>query len=115
MNLTLTPHDTFAVVHVGEPRLDASIAIQFKDEFRTLTAQCGDVIVDLGAVEFIDSSGLGALVAVFKALGQGRAMALANLQPSVDKVMTLTRMNTVFGIYPSLDAALSAADPTAAE
>ncbi|UWQ95613.1 STAS domain-containing protein [Rhodobacteraceae bacterium M385] len=115
MNLTYTQHDTVGVVHIAEQRLDASIAIQFKETFRTLTAAGGDVILDLSDVEFLDSSGLGAIVAVYKALGSGRHMALAGLQPPVEKVMLLTRMNSVFPIFASLDAALAAAGPTAAE
>ena len=115
MNLTYTQHDTVGVVHLADSRLDASIAIQFKETFRTLTADGGDVILDLSDVEFLDSSGLGAIVAVYKALGEGRRMALAGLQPPVEKVMLLTRMNAVFAIFPTLDAGLAAAGPTAAE
>ena len=109
MNLTHSQHGDAAVVTIEENRLDAAIAIQFKDEFRTLTADDGDVILDLSTVSFIDSSGLGAVVAAYKGLGQGRHMALAGLQPAVEKVMTLTRMNTVFAIYPSVEGALAAA------
>lgn len=115
MNLTFTQHDTVGVVHLADTRLDASIAIQFKETFRTLTAGGGDVILDLQEVEFLDSSGLGAIVAVYKALGTGRHMALAGLQAPVEKVMMLTRMNAVFAIFPSLDDALTAAGPAAAE
>jgi len=110
MNLTYTQHDAAGVVHIADTRLDASIAIQFKDTFRTLTSGGGDVILDLSDVEFLDSSGLGAIVAVYKALGSGRHMALAGLQSPVEKVMMLTRMNTVFAIFPTLDAGLAAAD-----
>lgn len=115
MNLTYVQHDTVGVVHLADTRLDASIAIQFKETFRTLTADGGDVILDLSDVEFLDSSGLGAIVAVYKAMGTGRHMALAGLQPPVGKVMTLTRMNAVFAIFPSLDSALTAAGPAVAE
>lgn len=115
MKLTYTQHDTVGVVHIADTRLDASIAIQFKETFRTHTAEGGDVILDLSDVAFLDSSGLGAIVAVYKALGEGRHMALTGLQPPVQKVMMLTRMNAVFAIFPTLDAALAAAGPTAAE
>lgn len=115
MNLTYTQHDAVGVVHIADARLDASIAIEFKETFRALTAHGGDVILDLRDIEFLDSSGLGAIVAVYKALGSGRSMALAGLQPPVEKVMALTRMNAVFAIYPTLDAALAAASPSAAE
>ncbi len=116
MPLSSSDHDYAQVVHVDDTRLDASIAIQFKEDFRNLTAGRGDVILEMSQVEFLDSSGLGSIVAVFKGLGPNRAMALAGLQPAVAKVMTLTRMNTVFAIFPTLDDALAAAAaPHAAE
>jgi anti-sigma B factor antagonist len=116
MPLTSTDHDHAQVVHVEDSRLDASIAIQFKEDFRNLTNGEADVILDMAQVEFLDSSGLGSIVAVYKAMGPKRAMALAGLQPAVEKVMMLTRMNTVFAIFPTLDDALAAAAaPHAAE
>lgn len=97
------------LLQVDEARLDASVAIQFKDRFRDLTdATDGDVILDLSRVEFLDSSGLGAVVAARKLLGAGRKLELAGLTPPVAKVMTLTRMHTVFPIHADLDRALAA-------
>ena len=116
MPLTSSDHEYAQVVHVEESRLDASIAIQFKEDFRNLTAGADDIILEMSNVEFLDSSGLGSIVAVFKGLGPDRAMALVGLQPAVEKVMRLTRMNTVFAIFPTLEDALTAAAaPHAAE
>lgn len=108
MNMRFERCGDMGVIHVEETRLDASVAIEFKDRFRDLTQACeGDVVLDLSAVEFLDSSGLGAVVAVRKLIGTGRRLALAGLKPAVDKVMTLTRMHTVFPIYGSVEAALA--------
>ncbi len=116
MPLSSSDHDYAQVIHVDDSRLDASVAIQFKEDFRGLTSGEMDVILEMSNVEFLDSSGLGSIVAVYKAMGPDRAMALAGLQPAVEKVMTLTRMNTVFAIFPTLDDALAAAAaPHAAE
>lgn len=116
MPLTSSDHEYAQVIHVDDGRLDASVAIQFKEDFRGLTSGDKDVILEMSNVEFLDSSGLGSIVAVFKAMGSERAMALAGLQPTVEKVMTLTRMNTVFAIFPTLEDALAAAAaPHAAE
>ncbi|MEO0750522.1 MAG: STAS domain-containing protein, partial [Pseudomonadota bacterium] len=80
--------------------------IQFKDAVRAATAEGSDrVVLDLGHVRFVDSSGLGAIVSSMKHLGQGRKMDLAALNPDVDKVFRLTRMDTVFDIYTNLEAA----------
>ncbi|MEM7597539.1 MAG: STAS domain-containing protein [Pseudomonadota bacterium] len=93
-------------------RIDAASAIQFKDAVRAATADGPErVVLDLGHVRFVDSSGLGAIVASMKHLGQGRKMDLAALNPDVDKVFRLTRMDTVFDIYANLEAATGQVRP----
>lgn len=87
-------------------RIDAASAIQFKDAVRAATVDGQDrVVLDLGHVRFVDSSGLGAIVSSMKHLGQNRKMDLAALNPDVDKVFRLTRMDTVFKIYADIEAA----------
>tara|TARA_R110002073_G_scaffold78080_1_gene188529 strand:+ start:660 stop:971 length:312 start_codon:yes stop_codon:yes gene_type:complete len=96
-------------MRVESDRIDAAIAIQFKDMFRDMAATVdGPVVLDLAQVTFLDSSGLGAVVAARKLLGADRALELAGLNPAVEKVMQLTRMNTVFLIHDTRDAALAA-------
>ena len=97
------------IVTVDAERIDAAMAIQFKEDMRTQTASGPDrVILDLTRVDFIDSSGLGAIVAAMKQLEAGRRLDLAGARPMVAKVFRLTRMDTVFDLYASLDEALAA-------
>ncbi|NEX46103.1 STAS domain-containing protein [Pseudotabrizicola algicola] len=103
MQLDCTQTPDLMIVHVREARIDAAGAIDFKDRMRDLvTAEGGRVLLDLSQVTFIDSSGLGAVVAVRKALGPERPLELAGLTPAVEKVFRLTRMDTVFTIRPAL-------------
>ncbi len=89
------------VIEVGEERIDAAVAIEFKDSMRQLTGAARErVVLDLAAVRFIDSSGLGAIVSVLKFLAPERRLELAALTPNVDRVFRLTRMNEVFRILP---------------
>ena len=93
------------VITVAEDRIDAAGAIAFKEAMRGSTeGGAGPVILDLGGVDFIDSSGLGAIVAVMKHLGGERRLHLAALMPNVDRVFRLTRMDSVFPIHPSVGA-----------
>jgi len=95
-------------VLVMEDRIDAATAIQFKERMRDLT-QTGDqrVVLDLSRVMFLDSSGLGAIVAVKKLLGPDRVLELSGLTATVQKVFRLTRMDTIFTIHPTHSDALS--------
>jgi anti-sigma B factor antagonist len=103
MNLTAEAHDDLLVVTVDENRIDAAGAIQFKERMREVSQESsGRVLLDLSKVEFLDSSGLGAVVGVMKLLGATRKLELAGLTPTVAKVFRLTRMDTVFTIHPTL-------------
>lgn len=99
-------------VLVGEERIDAAVAIQFKDRMREIALQPSErVVLDLSQVTFVDSSGLGAIVAVMKMLAPARRLELAGLTPNVAKVFRLTRMDSVFTIHPPAPAAPPAPNP----
>ena len=96
------------IVSVPEQRLDATVAIQFKDALRRASDGAdGPVVLDLGAVDFLDSSGLGALVASMRHLGSDRPLILARPLPPVERVLRLTRMDRVFPLCPDLDSAVA--------
>ena len=95
------------VVHVDEARIDAAGAIQFKERMREVMQDLAPrVVVDLSRVGFLDSSGLGAVVAVMKLLGPARKLELAGLTPTVEKVFRLTRMDSVFTIHAAVPSVL---------
>lgn len=103
MNLLSELVDGTQVVRVDEERIDASVAIHFKDRMRELAAEAGNrLILDLGRVTFVDSSGLGAIVAVMKFLAPACRLELAALTPNVSKVFHMTRMDTVLAIHPAV-------------
>ncbi|MDF0600671.1 STAS domain-containing protein [Psychromarinibacter sp. C21-152] len=97
------------LIRVCEPRIDAASAVEFKDAFRDCAADApGRVVLDLGQVEFLDSSGLGAVVAAMKLLAPDRRLDLAAPRGKVEKVFRLTRMDTVFVIHPDVATAMDA-------
>jgi anti-sigma B factor antagonist len=97
------------VVKVAEPRLDAKLAGEFKEKIAAHIQQ-GDslIVLDLAAVTFIDSSGLGAIVSSLKALrGQGQ-LALCGMAETVMSTFKLTRMDKVFRMFPGQAEAVAA-------
>jgi len=110
MQLEVANEKGHAVVRLDARKLDAAAAIRFKDRFREIAEDsCQHYILDMSLVSFMDSSGLGAVVAVMKHLGPDRKLDIAGLTPAVDKVFKLTRMDKIFDIFPTLAEALDAA------
>lgn len=107
MNLTSDTRGDCLVITVDEPRLDAAAAVEFKEAMRGLVEGApARVVLNLGAVDSIDSSGLGAIVAVMKVTGPERKFELCSLTNKVRTVFRLTRMDAVMTIHPGLEDAL---------
>ena len=59
-----------------------------------------NVVVDLGAVDYIDSTGLGILVICFTSLKkQGGALKLVNPNKRNVELLLLTKLHTVFEVF----------------
>ncbi len=88
--------------------LNARSADQVKDAFREIVGEgIRQVVLDLGDVPFIDSSGLAALVSGLKTLNEKEgSLKLASLQSQADLLFKLTMFDKVFEIFPDVDAAL---------
>jgi anti-sigma B factor antagonist len=97
------------VVVIVEGELDASTAPGLRDKFEELIGQ-GDnkYVIDLGGVGFMDSSGISAIVNLFKRvrIGQGD-VKLCCLGSEIMRIFELTRLNRVFDLYESRAAAIS--------
>ncbi|WP_045219539.1 STAS domain-containing protein [Desulfonatronum thioautotrophicum] len=64
------------------------------------------MILDFSQVEFIDSTGLGAIIAVHKGCADGGRLVLCCIADTVASVFTLTRLDAFFTIRPNRDAAM---------
>lgn len=90
-------------------RITAATAMQLKTEIKSLL-ETGTVnlVLDLQEVEFIDSSGLSAIVSGLKQVREiGGSLKLAGMKTEVQSIFKLTMLDKVFEIYPSAEAALS--------
>jgi anti-sigma B factor antagonist len=65
-------------------------------------------LVDLSAVGFLDSSGLGALVrALTQSQKEGGQTKLLNAGPQIRKLLQMTKLDSVFEIHDDMEAAVS--------
>lgn len=107
MELDIRQEQQVTVVSV-EGEVDASNSTDLGDALDQLLADGRKKLaVDLENVNFIDSSGLGTLIRVYKhARADAGDVCLASLQPPVRRVFELTRLDRVFEIYPDLEGAI---------
>ena len=103
------------IVSPKEQALDAYAAPGFRDRLSECIAQGHHrIVLDLSDVDFLDSTGLGAIVSSFKRLDGRGTMIICNAHEMVLDVFRLTRMDRVFAIAPSLERALEIAADRAA-
>ena len=69
------------------------------------------VVVDLSETTFLDSMALGSIIgALRRASGWGGWVRLVAPRPNVRKVLRLTELDTVFGLYDTVDQAIAHVD-----
>jgi anti-sigma B factor antagonist len=96
------------IVRPDVERLDASIATSFKHKMAEFIAGGNhSIILDLSRIEFIDSSGLGAIVSSLKSIADRGDLILYGITKNVMSMFRLTRMDRVFQIFSSEAEALS--------
>lgn len=85
-------------VKVQVSRLDAAIARDFKAGVdAAFTSDVKQVEINLAEVDFVDSSGVGALLSVYRKLPAGTGVTrLTQVKPSVRAVLELLRLHRVF-------------------
>ncbi len=96
------------VVHVaagsGEIVLSGQLNSQTVADVRgalhaAVDAGSGDLIVDLGAVDLVDSTGLGLLLAAHRRAGRcGRRLVLRDVPPSLSRLLLLTRLDRILAV-----------------
>jgi len=102
-------HPSLTVVSVvGE--LDVATAPRLRQQLVALAATSPTgVIVDLGGVDFLDSTGLGVLLGALKrARTAGFGFALANAEPQVARVFEVTRLVDILPLHPTVAEAVAA-------
>ena len=87
-------------IFVKVARLDASTVREFKRECQKIwISKINDVWVDLSQVTFLDSSGIGALLSLYKLLPKSNpSLKLRRVQPAVQAMIELLRLHRIFDV-----------------
>ena len=108
LDVTVRKVDGTAVVAVaGEIDVYTSPLLQER-LVEVLRDGSSSIVLDLSAVTFLDSTGLGVLITGLKRCRSAEGdLVLVTAQPNVLKVLEITGLNDVFKVHDSVDDALA--------
>ena len=99
----VTVLDLNGKVTIGEGSVALRTAIR-----RVLGEGKNKILLNLGGVGYIDSSGIGELVSSFTAVNkEGGTLKLLNLTQKIQDLLAITKLLTVFDVYEDEAAALA--------
>ncbi len=107
MKYRVDKQEQYTVFTLEESHLDSLIAPKLKSELVFLSQEgVRNLILDLSQVEFVDSSGLSALLTgnrLWKDLGS--FVITGQLHPSVKKFIEISRLDTLLVLIPTIQEA----------
>ncbi|MCD6249356.1 MAG: STAS domain-containing protein [candidate division Zixibacteria bacterium] len=115
MEIKIREQENVAILSLSG-RLDLASGATLKEHLKKLTDEKTiQIHLNLAEVEFINSSGLGALVSIMKEIRllKGR-LTLSNLASYVQEIFEITQLSHIFEIYTTEDEALASYQPVEA-
>ncbi len=102
----ITSPDGTAIAYVKcVGQLQSAESHVFQVKVRELLAKYPAVVLDLCGITRLDSSGLGALTRLYiSAKHQHKSLQMANLNPLVRDLFSLTRLSEMFEVFEHFDA-----------
>ena len=100
MKFEVDKNGASTTIHLREKKLDSSLSSELKGEFLLLCKpKVETLIVDLGHVDFCDSSGLSALlIAERKMREHGGKVSLINVGEKISTLLKISALDRIFDI-----------------
>ncbi|HPD94553.1 MAG: STAS domain-containing protein [Bacteroidales bacterium] len=117
MEFKIEKFDKHTLVEVKEEKLDTNIAPSLKSELVLISGNGErNIILDLSSCRYCDSSGLSAiLVANRLCKNAGGTFVLTGLTDAVERLITISQLDTVLNIAYSMDEAVQIIDKAESE
>lgn len=66
------------------------------------------VVIDCSKIQHLNSTGINALLKVFTQIrNRGGELVLCALPTSIEKLLVITKLNSIFSVYPDVDTAVN--------
>ena len=106
MEFTVDKYENYSIAKVNQEKIDSTVAPELKSEFMNL-AQDGvtNLILDMEAVKYVDSSGLSALLVGNRSFGEAGTFVLFNVTDHVMKLISISQLDKVMTIVAGQEEA----------
>jgi anti-sigma B factor antagonist len=103
-------HESGVVIFALSGAIDLHYAPTLRSLFQSkLNERCPALVVDLSAVDFIDSTGLATLIEYHRDAGShGGLFSLAGINPNLKAIFDVVQFDKVLAIFPSVPEAKAA-------
>lgn len=108
MNIETTTRNGVAIATLDAASIETGNVSAFRKAITPVAETHLQVVLDLSKVEFMDSTGLGAMLSCLRALkAKNGVLKLASLTTEVAQLFELVMMDRVFEVYSDVDHALA--------
>src|ERR1700726_1835889 len=108
LNATTRKIDGVNVVYLSGAIFFGEESASLRKLVKELLNKSGQIVLDLGEVTYIDSGGLGTLVALYASARKiGGDIRLARVGRRANEVLQITRLITLFEVFDKTDSAVA--------
>lgn len=108
MKYSIDKQERYSILTLNEHHLNSSIAPDLKSSLVILQNEgVNNLIMDLSNVQYIDSSGLSALLTADRVMKANGSFVITGINhPSVKKLIEISRLDSVMTLIPTLQEAI---------
>jgi len=108
MKYSVDKQERYTVFQIQEQNLNSLVAPNLKSEFVILSNEgVVNLILDLSEVEYVDSSGLSAILTADRLWKRIGSFIITGIEhPSVKKLIEISRLDTILTIIPTLEESI---------
>ncbi len=106
MHIDIQDNNSHIIAIPRGKSIDASVADEFKKKMLDIVnSKSPFIVLDVRDVSFIDSTGLGALISVYKAIDKDQTLVLCNISEGIQSIFKMTKLDQFFTLFSSKESA----------
>lgn len=107
MEIKVDKYENYSIAKISDEKVDSALSADLKSEFMTLNQDgVKNLIVDMGDVKYVDSSGLSALLVGNRSFTEQGAFVLYNVTDHVMKLISISQIDKVMTVLPNKEEAV---------